>query len=103
MKRPTGSVYLIHFDARFHHAGHYIGYTNEKFPRKRLARHRSGAGAKLLRAIQAAGIGWRVVRVWMKASRGDERKLKGRGGAARLCPVCRYSGRKQAQYNPQAG
>lgn len=80
------AVYLIHFDKAFKHAKHYLGYA-EDVP-KRVERHRAGNGAKLLRAVQNAGIGWEVVRVWEDGDRTFERKLKGYGGRARLCPLC---------------
>ena len=38
--------------------------------------------------IAEAGIGWTVVRTW-DGTRGLERRLKARGGHARVCPVCR--------------
>lgn len=97
-----GSIYLIHFDRRYRHAGHYIGWTKEKFPRKRIEKHRDGRGANLMRVLKEHGIGWRVARVWMRATRSDERRLKNWNGAAKLCPVCRYSGRKQPTYTPAA-
>lgn len=84
------AVYLIHFDKPFKHAKHYLGYAKD-VP-KRVARHRSGAGAKLLRAVQQAGIGWEVVRIWPEGGRATERKLKGYGGRSKLCPVCRGKG-----------
>lgn len=97
-----GSTYLIHFDSRYRHAGHYIGWTKEKFPRKRLDAHRDGTGARLLRVLKDHGIGWKLARVWMGTTRDDERALKKfKNAAARLCPYCRY-GRKQPTYTPPA-
>jgi hypothetical protein len=43
---------------------------------QRLAEHRSGAGAKLVAAAIARGIDFDVVRIWPKATRADERRLK---------------------------
>ena len=48
-------VYLIHFESKFSHASHYLGSC--KNLRKRIARHRANDGAKLLRALNLAGIG----------------------------------------------
>jgi hypothetical protein len=39
--------------------------------------------------IGAAGITWRVARVWWGADRAFERRLKNRHGAGRFCPICR--------------
>lgn len=82
----TGVVYLICFDRPFKHARHYLGFAYNL--EARIARHRSGDGARLLRAVTAAGIGWQVVRTWPDTSREFERKLKNQKATARLCPVC---------------
>lgn len=80
-----GTVYLIHFDRSYHHARHYLGYTDD-LP-ARLDRHLAGNGGRLLQVVRAAGIGYRVVRTW-EGDRGLERKLKRQKGSPRLCPVC---------------
>ena len=49
-------VYLIHFKYKLHHAGHYVGFS--KCLHFRIASHRDGTGAKLLRAITRLGIPW---------------------------------------------
>ena len=88
---PTGrGVYLLHFDKPYHHAAHYLGYS----PRiaERLDLHAAGHGARLTQVVKDAGIGWRLVRVWPKATRRDERRLKNRGSSRRHCPVCEGSG-----------
>jgi hypothetical protein len=81
-------VYLIHFDRPLHHARHYIGFCFESTA-ARLARHMAGNGAKILRALNAAGIAYRIVRTWDEGDKVLERKLKGRKNAKRLCPVCK--------------
>ena len=55
-------VYLIHFKSKLHHAGHYIGFS--KCLDFRIASHREGTGAKLIRAITRLGIPWIVIRTW---------------------------------------
>ena len=80
-------VYLIHARDKLHHAQHYIGYA-ECDVNKRLKRHRSGDGAKLLKAMNEAGIEYDVARVWEHGDRNFERKLKNRKNARALCPVC---------------
>lgn len=83
-------IYLICFDRPFRHARHYLGFVES--PGKleaRIERHRSGDGAKLLRAVNQAGIQWRVVRTWEDGSRDKERQMKNRGHTPDYCPVCR--------------
>jgi hypothetical protein len=95
---PVGSVYLLHFDRPIGdlnnprgYAGHYTGWTLDL--RGRLGDHAAGkgpkdGGARLVQVVRQAGIGFQLVRVW-EGTRGLERSLKRRGGAARRCPVCR--------------
>jgi len=81
-------VYLLHFDRPYRHARHYIGFVEGSLL-ERLARHRRGDGARIIEVINAAGITFTVARVWELGDRTYERKLKERGGAARICPLCR--------------
>jgi predicted GIY-YIG superfamily endonuclease len=80
-------VYLIHFSSKLHHAQHYVGFVDGNLPR-RIRRHKSGRGAKLLAAVTLNGIGWQVVRVWPEGNREFERKLKNYKKARCFCPVC---------------
>lgn len=80
------AVYLIHFNKKLRHAQHYLGFADDVD--KRIARHRSGRGARLLRALNDLGIEWECVRRWDDGDRAFERKLKGLKNAKRLCPVC---------------
>ena len=80
-------VYLICFDKYFHHAKHYIGFT-KKGIEHRLKTHRSGQGARLLRALVKADIGFNVSRVWDDKDRNFERKLKNQKNAKHYCPWC---------------
>lgn len=83
----TGTVYLIHFETRFKHAGHYLGFCDDLG--RRIDQHRCGNGARLMEVVSAAGIGWKVVRTWV-GDRAFERSLKRRKNTPRrLCPVCR--------------
>lgn len=83
----SGTVYLIHFKTKFRHAKHYIGFCEEGNLESRMQRHRSGDGAKLLRAVVKEGIEFDVARTW-QGDRDFERRLKKRKNASRLCPVC---------------
>jgi predicted GIY-YIG superfamily endonuclease len=78
-------VYLIHFDRRYKHAGHYIGWARDLL--RRLAEHARGQGARLMAVITEAGIGWRLARTW-SGGRARERQIKKQGGASRRCPLC---------------
>lgn len=81
----TTVVYLIHFDAPYKHAQHYLGSTADL--EARLTEHHNGTGARLMQVITAAGIGWRLARTW-SGGRKLERRLKTLGSAVRLCPIC---------------
>lgn len=84
---PRGTVYLLHFDEPYKHARHYIGWSDNLDAR--IDAHRNGTGARLLEVIIGAGIGFCVARTWKRKTRAYERRLKKRGGAARICPLCR--------------
>ena len=77
------TVYLIHFDQRYAHAGHYLGSTSD-LP-SRLADHQAGRGARLMEVITEAGISWHVSRTW-PGGRDLERALKDRHDGPRLGP-----------------
>jgi predicted GIY-YIG superfamily endonuclease len=81
-------VYLIHFEQKLSHAQHYIGFAENDLE-QRIEKHKSGLGAKILRAANQAGINWNVVKVWDNGDRTFERKLKNQKKARCLCPVCR--------------
>lgn len=81
-----GTIYLLCFDRRLAHAKHYIGWTSDLD--QRLGLHAKGqSGAKLMEAVHAAGIGFQCSRTWT-GTRNDERKLKNRRDAMRMCPLC---------------
>jgi predicted GIY-YIG superfamily endonuclease len=92
MEGERGTVYLIHFDANYAHARHYLGWA--KSLNKRLDHHRAGRGARLMAAVSRSGISWRVVRTWEDQDRAFERKLHRRKETPRLCPVCRAERRR---------
>lgn len=91
-------VYLIHFDRPYHHCRHYIGYCDDGHLEARLARHKSGDGAKLLRVVTQAGIDIEVARTWPDGDRALERRLKNQKKASRLCPICRARNKKEEPY-----
>jgi hypothetical protein len=88
----VGTVYLLHFDQRYEHAGHYTGFAESSAEGsgllKRLGEHQAGRGARLVEVITQAGITFRLARVWPGVTRARERQLKNQGGASRRCPIC---------------
>ncbi len=101
LSTPTGlqppairGCYLVCLDQPYFHARHYVGYSDNIA--QRLRTHRKGQGSPLLAAALAAGIDWRLVRVWPNADRSFERKLHHRHGS-RLCPEFRCRSVQQAR------
>lgn len=84
-----GIVYLIHFEKPLKHARHYIGFCEFGNLEKRMEQHRKGNGSKLMAAVNEAGIGWEVAKIWENVDRSFERRLKNRNGASRFCPFCK--------------
>lgn len=80
------TVYLLHFDAPYRHARHYLGSADDL--EARIEAHRKGKGARLMAVINAAGIGFKLARTW-EGTRALERQLKRRKASPRLCPLCR--------------
>jgi len=90
-----GTVYLLHFlEPIGNHsnpramAQHYIGVDLNG---KRIEAQTAGAGAAIVRHVQAQGIGFVVAATW-PGTRALERQLKRRKHASRFCPVCRQGG-----------
>jgi predicted GIY-YIG superfamily endonuclease len=48
-RHPLGTVYLLHFDQRYEHAGHYTGWAEDLDHRQ--AQHQQGRGARLVEVI----------------------------------------------------
>lgn len=90
-------VYLIHFEHPYKHAQHYLGYCEPGGLIKRLARHRRGAGSRLMEIVTKAGIRWHCVRVYKNADRTEERRLKNYHRVD-LCPVCKIKKSNAVQY-----
>ena len=88
-------IYLLHFSRPLKHAKHYMGYAEDI--EARLARHRSGDGARLLRAVLAEGIEFELVRTW-PGGRVFERKLKRRRDTPKLCPICNPQAMSRGNY-----
>lgn len=96
------AVYLLHFDRPYQHAKHYIGYA--KNVKARVESHRNGtSGARLMSVIREAGIGFVVAKTWAKGTKKFERQLKNRGGASRICPICRKAKKQERLHNDRSG
>jgi predicted GIY-YIG superfamily endonuclease len=83
------TIYLLHFEPRFKHAGHYLGVTrNGRDVAARFKEHLEGKGAVLTRYAKKAGCEISLARVWFNQEFASERRMKGRS-LAPLCPMCR--------------
>jgi predicted GIY-YIG superfamily endonuclease len=87
------TVYLLHFERKYQHAGHYLGYTHDL--EARLKQHQAGQGARLMEVVTQAGIPWKVARTW-DGGWGLEKYLKRQKNSPRLCPFC-YPSRKRSR------
>jgi len=98
-------VYLLHFEQRYEHAGHYTGHADDFGIRVGEQASGDGRAARLLQVIAQAGIGFRLARVWPGASKGYERSLKNSGGASRYCPICQQerTARGELRRAPRGG
>ena len=79
-------VYLLHFSKPYKHARHYLGSADDV--NERLEAHRKGQGAILTQVAADAGITFEIARTW-QGSRKEERQLKNRHNAPKLCPMCK--------------
>ncbi|MBI3942959.1 MAG: GIY-YIG nuclease family protein [Chloroflexi bacterium] len=93
-----GYVYILHFDRKYQHSQHYVGYTKDID--RRMAQHRRGwsLGTRYLMAVKEAGIGWFVT--VFDGGRDLERKIKRSHNTARYCPVCQAERRRKAGEQP---
>ena len=82
-----GVIYLLHFERSYHHARHYLGYTDDL--EGRLAAHRAGRGSPLVAAAVRDGIDFVLAATW-PGDRHQERRLHRYHNSPRqLCPICR--------------
>ena len=83
----AAGCYLLHFNAPYRHARHYLGWSH--CIGERLTLHAQGKGANLTRVVRDAGIEWDIAALWPGASRNDERRMKNWHKSAQLCPICK--------------
>ncbi len=83
-----GIVYVVHLERPIEHMRHYVGFARDNdHLKERIAKHRSGDGAGLLKIANNAGIPWMVVRVWTGVPPEKERAVKS-SSIKGVCPVC---------------
>jgi predicted GIY-YIG superfamily endonuclease len=83
------AVYILHFERKYRHAGHYVGFTKD-FERRRGEHLKGGqSGSPLVKAAIQAGITIICAIVWQGAGREQERRIKASKNTARFCPICR--------------
>ena len=90
-----GTVYLLHFSEPYHHARHYVGFTQHEHGmnpveevNERLNQHFDGHGNALVHTVHTRGILVVVARVWGNRTRAFERKVHNRRPKRLLCPLC---------------
>lgn len=81
-----GTVYVLHFDRPYKHAGHYIGFALDL--NARLQEHALGHGARLTQVCIQNGISWEVS-LAIPGTRSDERRFKNRHNGKSICPLCK--------------
>jgi predicted GIY-YIG superfamily endonuclease len=79
-------LYLLHFNPRYRHAGHYLGYS-EDVP-QRFALHLRGRGSPLVAAAVDSGCQIVLVRIWNEDGNAEQEIKRVVGSRARLCPIC---------------
>ena len=87
------SLYLLHIEPRYRHAGHYLGFTPDLRVDRRAREHIDGVQHKaspLILAALNAGCTGTIARRWegTQYDRKAERAKKHRGHTHR-CPLCR--------------
>jgi hypothetical protein len=87
-----GQIYLLHFDKPYKYAKHYLGYVDGDTKDdiyKRIDHHKNGSGARLMKIIKEAGIGFEIARTWQNVDRNYEIRIKNNGSSTRQCPICK--------------
>jgi len=95
-------IYILHFSRPLFHAQHYIGYTGAADMEERMQRHRSGRGAKIMKAVFEAGIDVEIAAI-LPGDRTEERRLHRQGNTKRICPLCRFLAKEKEELNTLRG
>lgn len=87
----TWYLYVIHFDKKYKHAGHYTGIAIN--PEQRFVEHCKGTGARLTEVVSGQQINMRLS--ILKRFRGfskahlEEKRLKKWNNARKYCSICK--------------
>jgi predicted GIY-YIG superfamily endonuclease len=81
-------IYILHFEEKYKHAGHYLGYTAHV--ERRIQQHQSGHSVPLMDAVNAAGIPWMLAAI-LDGDKATEKRLRLRKNTPRFCPQCRQA------------
>ena len=86
------SLYLLHIEPRYKHAGHYLGFTPDLRVERRAREHMDGVQHKaspLVLAALKAGCTVVISRRWEGPQFDKAERAKKHRGHTRLCPLCR--------------
>ena len=92
-----GLIYLLHFERSYHHARHYLGYTDD-LDGAAWPRTAPGAAARWWRPRSATGSSSASPRHGRGTATEERRLHRYRNSPRRLCPICRAEprpGRRQ--------
>ncbi len=81
-------IYMLHFEPKYKHAGHYVGITDRHRLLTRMTEHARGSGSKLVRAAVSNNCRLFLVRTWAAETFEDERAFKSKTNFRAACPVC---------------
>jgi predicted GIY-YIG superfamily endonuclease len=84
--RNVRGIYLLHLDRQSGGGSHYVGFAQDIAARVR--KHWADEGAAYTRLAVRRGIALHLVRVWPKAGKDTELRIKRCGGGVAYCPWC---------------
>lgn len=79
------TVYLLHFSTPYKHARHYLGSTRD-LP-TRLRQHGTRQGARLMQAVEQAGIRWELARTWLGGREIEKQSKRGKNAPRLKTPL----------------
>ncbi|HEY9155575.1 MAG TPA: GIY-YIG nuclease family protein [Opitutaceae bacterium] len=88
-------VYLLAIDPPYQGKHHYIGFSHQPHPEKRLREHQAGRGGKFTSRVIRAGCKLTLIMHWSAPSITEkfERYLKERADTKYWCPHCKRNER----------
>jgi predicted GIY-YIG superfamily endonuclease len=82
-------VYLLHFETKYKHSQHYLGYGTDVHRRVQAQLDCKRTAAKFVKVVHKAGIKIVLARLWLGATRTRERQIKNTHNLKSYCPICR--------------